>query len=216
MKFRISEIFFSIQGEGSRAGMPCVFVRMQGCRLRCSWCDTKYALDFNSEYFELNYDELLQEIKKYDCNFIEFTGGEPLEQDIYGIMTELCNDGFTVAIETSGYIDISKVDKHVIKIIDFKCPDSLMSKKNNFDNINYLTKKDEVKFVIASETDYQFAKKITLEFDLPTKCNTVLFSPVFGEMNYIELVNLILKDNLDVRFQLQIHKYIWGPSKRGV
>ncbi len=216
MKFKISEIFFSIQGEGSRAGLPCVFVRMQGCRLRCRWCDTKYALDFNSDFYELSYEELLIEIKKFKCNFIEFTGGEPLEQDINPIMTELCDDNYEVALETSGYIDVSTVDSRVIKIIDIKCPDSLMSKKNDLNNLSHLTKRDEVKFVIANLADYEFAKKITLDYDLPNRCNSVLFSPVFGEMENINLVELILKDNLTVRFQMQLHKFIWEPSKRGV
>ncbi len=216
MKFKLSEIFYSIQGEGSRAGLPCVFVRMQGCRLRCSWCDTKYSWDFNSGYFEMDAEELLSKIKEFNCNFIEFTGGEPLEQDINGIMNELCDSGYTVAIETSGYLDISSIDNRIVKILDVKCPDSLMSKKNRYENLNYITKNDEVKFVIASRQDYDFAKKITIEYDLIEKCNSVLFSPVFGMINYEEMVDWILKDNLQVRFQLQLHKFIWDPAKRGV
>ena len=216
MNYKLSEIFYSIQGEGTRAGLPCVFVRMQGCRLRCSWCDTKYSWDLNSGYFEMEHIELLQKIKSYNCNFIEFTGGEPLEQDIHGIMKELCDSGYTVAIETSGYIDVSTLDKRIVKILDIKCPDSLMSKKNKYENLNYLSKNDEVKFVIASRIDYDFAKQITIEHNLIEKCNSVLFSPVFGSINYEEMVNWILTDNLQVRFQLQMHKFIWHPEKRGV
>lgn len=217
LKFNVSEIFYSIQGEGTRAGLPCIFVRLQGCKLRCSWCDTPYALDINQTETIMTGQEIIDKIKSIPCNFVEFTGGEPLEQsEIKSIMTYLCDNDYTVAIETSGYIDLSDLNKRIIKIMDIKCPDSKMHKKNRYENINYLSKNDEVKFVIASLKDYVFAKEKVLEYKLNEKCNAVLFSPVFGKISNLELAELILADNLPVRFQLQFHKYIWEPSKRGV
>ncbi len=216
-EFNISEIFYSIQGEGTRSGMPCVFVRLQGCRLRCKWCDTPYALEIKQIETIMTEQEIYNEIIKYDCNFIEFTGGEPLEQaNIMRLMAKLCDEGFEVAVETSGYIDLSDLDARIIKILDIKCPDSLMHKKNNFDNINYLTSIDEVKFVIASISDYEYAKSITEKYGLVDKCNSVIFSPVFNSISNLQLAELILKDKLKVRFQLQIHKFIWDPNTRGV
>jgi len=177
--FNVSEIFYSIQGEGTRAGLPCTFIRMQGCRLRCSWCDTPYALEIKQIENQMTGYEILKKIEEIGCNFIEFTGGEPLEQaEIKGLMTKLCDEYYTVAIETSGYIDISDLDTRIIKILDVKCPDSKMEKKNRYENFNHLTKIDEVKFVIASLDDYEFAKEICNKYDLTYKVNAVLFSPV--------------------------------------
>jgi 7-carboxy-7-deazaguanine synthase len=216
-KFKINEIFYSIQGEGSRAGLPCVFVRMQGCRLRCKWCDTPYALDFNTPELELNHSELLNKIESYNCKFIEFTGGEPLEQNaIYPLMTELCDKGFDVAVETSGYILLEKLDKRVIKILDVKCPASGMHKKNRYENFEFIDDKDELKFVIENREDYEWAKDVINEHHLLSKTNNILFSPVFGKLKNIEIAEWILQDNLQVRMQLQIHKYIWSPNTRGV
>lgn len=215
--FKISEIFYSIQGEGNRAGLPCVFVRFQGCRLRCSWCDTAYALEFGKEEFTLTKDEILQEIKKYKCDFIEFTGGEPLEQEgIYELVTELCDNNNIVAIETSGYLNISKIDSRAIKILDVKCPDSLMSKKNYIDNFNHLNRHDEIKFVVASESDFKWAVSFIKDKRLFDKVETILISPAFGKMSNIDLAELILAESLPLKMQLQMHKYIWEPNKRGV
>ncbi len=215
--FNVSEIFYSIQGEGTRAGLPCIFVRLQGCRLRCSWCDTPYALELNQVETIMTGKKIIDQIKSINCNFVEFTGGEPLEQpEIKQIMNYLCDNNYEVAIETAGYIDLGDLDSRIIKIMDIKCPDSKMSKKNNYDNINYLTANDEVKFVISSLDDYVWAKDKVIEYKLNEKCKSVLFSPVFGKISNLELAELILADNLPVRFQLQFHKYIWEPNKRGV
>jgi len=217
LKFNVSEIFYSIQGEGTRAGLPCIFVRLQGCLLRCSWCDTPYALELNQAETMMTGQEIIDQIKSINCNFVEFTGGEPLEQpEIKQIMNYLCDNNYEVAIETAGYIDLGDLDSRIIKIMDIKCPDSKMHKKNNYDNINYLTDNDEVKFVISSINDYVWAKDKVIEYKLNEKCKSVLFSPVFGKISNLELAELILADNLPVRFQLQFHKYIWEPNKRGV
>jgi 7-carboxy-7-deazaguanine synthase len=215
--FNVSEIFYSIQGEGTRAGMPCVFIRMQGCRLRCVWCDTKYALEIGQKEIEMTGDEIIKEVEVFQCRFIEFTGGEPLEQpEIKSLMTYFCDNGYKVAIETSGYIDVSDLDKRVIKILDVKCPGSKMDKKNRYENMNFLEKHDEVKFVITDKTDYDFAKSITEKYDLTIRTSAVLFAPVFGNIDYKEFAEWILQDKLNVRMQLQLHKYIWEPNKRGV
>lgn len=161
LHFSISEIFHSLQGEGVRAGERCVFIRLQGCSLRCSWCDTAYALDHKKGGFDMIGEEILSKIEEFDCNFIEFTGGEPLEQvNIYPLMTFLCDKGYTVAIETGGHINTQFVDTRVVKIIDMKCPDSKMSSLNNYDNLLLINAQDEVKFVLASRTDYLWANKL--------------------------------------------------------
>lgn len=215
--FKLSEIFYSIQGEGNRAGLPCVFIRLQGCRLRCSWCDTPYALEFDKEEFRMTKNELLQEIQKINCNFIEFTGGEPLEQDgINELIMELCDLNYTVAIETSGYISIKEVDKRAIKILDIKCPDSGMSKKNKLDNLNYLNRHDEIKFVVASKNDFYWAVSFVKEHRLFDSVDTILISPAFEKVSNKELAELILAESLPIKMQLQMHKYIWEPNKRGV
>jgi 7-carboxy-7-deazaguanine synthase len=215
--FNISEIFYSIQGEGTRAGMPCVFIRMQGCRLRCVWCDTKYALELGKKENEMSGYDIIQEVELYQCKFIEFTGGEPLEQpEIKPLMTYFCDNGFTVAIETSGYIDISDIDKRVIKILDIKCPGSKMDKKNRYENLNFLENHDEVKFVITDRIDYEFAKFIIEKYELTYRTSALLFAPVFDRIDYKELAEWILQDKLNVRMQLQLHKYIWEPNMRGV
>jgi 7-carboxy-7-deazaguanine synthase len=215
--FNVSEIFYSIQGEGTRAGMPCVFVRLQGCRLRCEWCDTKYALEFGQQEVEMTGDDIIQKVESYQCKFVEFTGGEPLEQpEIKPLMSYFCDNGYTVAVETSGYIDISDLDKRIIKILDVKCPGSKMDNKNKYENLNFLGKYDEVKFVMTDKTDYEFAKYIAAKYDLTNRTAAVLFAPVFGKIDYKEFAEWILQDKLNVRMQLQLHKYIWEQDKRGV
>jgi 7-carboxy-7-deazaguanine synthase len=216
LRFNVSEIFHSIQGEGTRSGKRCVFIRMQGCRLRCSWCDTPYSLELKQTENIMTAEEIIAKVKSFDCPFIEFTGGEPMEQDnIVPLMSYLCDDGFTVAVETAGYIDVRNLDKRIIKIMDIKCPGSKMEKKNFYENLEHLSVNDEVKFVIIDRIDYDFAKAIVNKYSL-SKTNEVLFSPVFGKIDYQQLVNWILEDHLNVRFQLQIHKYIWHPDTRGV
>ncbi len=217
IKFNISEIFYSIQGEGTRSGMPCVFVRLQGCRLRCSWCDTPYALEIKHIEKIMTPDEIFEKIYSYNCKFVEFTGGEPFEQsEIHRIMKKLCDEDFTVAVETSGYIDVSDIDKRIIKILDIKCPDSGMSKKNNFNNLININPIDEVKFVIASRTDFDYAVSIINKYLLTERTASVILSPVFGKMENINLAEWILESGLNLRMQLQMHKYIWEPHRRGV
>ena len=211
-KLRINEIFYSIQGESTHAGQPCVFVRLTYCNLRCTYCDTEYA------FFEgawMDFAGILAEIEKYKCNLIEITGGEPLlQQEVLPFMTRLCDNGFEVLLETAGHMDISTIDPRVQRIVDIKCPSSGESKKVRYENLHELNARDQVKFVIGNREDYHFARNILQEHKLTDVC-TVLFSPVFG-IDLQDLATWILQDHLGVRMQLQMHKYIWPPDTRGV
>lgn len=210
---KINEIFYSIQGEGTRAGLPCVFIRLTYCNLRCTYCDTEYAFYDGKD---MSIDEILSEIKQFDCNLVEITGGEPLiQKECFELMTKLCDLDYNVMLETSGSLSIENVDRRVITILDFKCPSSKMVKKNFYENVNFLKPIDEVKFVIGNREDYEWSKELIEKYNLTQKCE-VLFSTVFGELEYIELVEWILKDRLKVRFQTQLHKQIWEPDKKGV
>ncbi|MBS1561201.1 MAG: radical SAM protein [Bacteroidetes bacterium] len=215
--FNVSEIFFSVQGEGSRAGMPCTFIRLQGCKLRCVWCDTPYALDKRVVATLMTGAEIVAEIERIGCSFVEFTGGEPLEQpDVVPLMAYLCDAGYTVAVETGGHVDVSNVDPRVIRIIDVKCPDSKMEPLNHWENLDALRPTDEIKFVLASRRDYEFARDVIRRYDLSRSTTAVLLSCVFGTLEFKDVVEWILADKLDVRFQLQMHKFIWHPETRGV
>lgn len=210
---KVNEIFYSIQGEGSAAGLPCVFIRLTFCNLRCAYCDTEYAF-YEGEEKSLN--AILEEVKKYDCNLIEVTGGEPLmQQESLELMRRLCDDGYSVMLETGGSLPIANVDPRVKIIMDLKTPSSAMMKKNNFENIAALKQDDEVKFVIGDRDDYLWSKNILEKYELHKKCS-VLFSPVFEKIEYESLVGWILEDRLPVRFQLQLHKIIWHHEMRGV
>jgi len=210
---KINEIFYSIQGESTYAGERCVFVRLTGCNLRCTYCDTEYAF---YDGIELSIDSIIETIKSFNCNLVEITGGEPLMQsEVHDLMTKLCDANFTVLLETSGSLSIEKVDKRVINIMDFKTPSSKMDKKNHFQNVDFLKFNDEVKFVIGSQEDYIWAKNTIIKYNLDKKVK-VLFSSVFGIIEHEELVKWILEDRLNVRYQLQMHKYIWHPNKIGV
>ncbi|KAA3618360.1 MAG: radical SAM protein [Calditrichaeota bacterium] len=212
-KLRINEIFYSIQGESTYAGLPCVFVRLTYCNLRCTYCDTEYAFH---EGDWRDFDDIIKEVKKYNCKLVEVTGGEPLlQENVYAFMKRLCDDGFDVMLETGGHMDISRVDKRVRRIVDIKCPDSGESEKNYWQNIDFISENDQIKFVVGSEKDYQFACEIILKNGLKEKC-PLLVSPVFGKIDLEELAGWILRDDLGVRMQLQMHKYIWQPDKRGV
>jgi 7-carboxy-7-deazaguanine synthase len=209
----VNEIFFSIQGESSKIGNPCIFVRLTACDLRCSWCDTAYAFE---EGRTMRLDEIFQQVKSYNCNLVEITGGEPLlQENVHRLMKHLCNHGYEVMIETGGHRDISVIDPRVKRIMDLKCPGSSMEKRNRWDNIDCLTAFDEVKFVITDQTDYEWAKHVLDQYHLDKRC-TVLMSPVFGKLENRTLAEWILRDRLHVQFQLQIHKYIWDPNTRGV
>jgi len=210
---RINEIFFSIQGESSYAGHPCLFVRLTGCPLRCSWCDTSYAF---YEGTERSIESILSELERHECRLVEITGGEPLAQpEVHALITALADRGYTVLIETSGAMDIAPVDRRANIIMDLKCPGSAMEDRNRWTNIPLLKPQDELKFVIKDRADYDWAVTIVRKYALADR-HTVLFSPVFGEMDPQALAEWILADDLPVRYQLQLHKFIWGAAVRGV
>lgn len=210
---RITEIFFSIQGESTYAGRPCAFVRLTGCPLRCTWCDTAYAFHGGTDR---SLESILAEVERYDCRLVEITGGEPLAQaEVHSLITALADRGYTVLIETSGAIDLTPVDPRAIVIMDLKCPGSGMADRNLWANLALLRPKDEVKFVIKDRADYEWAVATVREHGLADR-HTVLFSPVFDEMDSQALAEWILADRLPVRFQLQVHKHIWDPATRGV
>src|SRR5258706_12061049 len=210
---KINEIFYSIQGESTKSGLPCVFVRLTYCNLRCVYCDTEYAF-FEGKDMEI--DTIIKEVNKYECKLVEITGGEPLVQEnVQVLMTKLSDIGYKVMIETGGSLPIEKIDKRVKVIMDLKTPYSKMMHKNRYENIEYIKPGDEVKFVIGNREDYDWSKEIINKYGLLEKCS-VLMSPVFSEIENIDLVNWILADKLNVRFQIQLHKYIWHPETRGV
>lgn len=210
----INEIFYSIQGESTFVGRPCVFVRLTGCDLRCSWCDTPYAFH---EGRKVSVEEVLQQIEKYGCPLVEVTGGEPLLQDdVYPLMERLLAKGRTVLLETGGQIDISRVPGKVVKVMDVKCPGSGESGKNHWENIDRLGSRDQVKFVIKDREDYEYAREIVQRHALERRCAAVLFSPVHGVLDPQHLSEWVLQDRVPARVQLQIHKYIWGADVRGV
>jgi 7-carboxy-7-deazaguanine synthase len=210
---KINEIYKSIQGESSKAGSPCVFVRLTFCNLRCSYCDSEYAFYEGTDF---TVDKIIEEIKKYDCRLVEITGGEPLFQDeCLELMKRLCDQGFDVMVETGGSLPIKDIDKRVMIIMDLKCPSSKMMKKNLYENIDYIKPTDEIKFVIGTKEDYEWTKETIEKFKLTDKCS-VFLSTVFNQLEPAKLVEWILEDKLNVRFQLQMHKYIWEPSKKGV
>jgi len=210
---RLTEIFFSIQGESTHAGRPCVFVRLTGCPLRCTWCDTAYAFHGGTDR---SLASIVAEVERYGCRLVEITGGEPLAQpEVHPLITALADLGHTVLIETSGALDITPVDPRATLIMDLKCPGSGMADHNLWANIPRLKPTDEIKFVIKDRADYEWAVTKVREYTL-TNRQTVLFSPVFEELDPRALAEWVLADRLPVRFQLQLHKHIWDPAMRGV
>lgn len=210
---KVNEIYYSIQGESTKAGLPCLFIRLTYCNLRCKYCDTEYAF---FEGKDLTVDQILAEVRKVECNLIEITGGEPLVQlESIDLMKTLCDNGYEVLLETGGSLPIKEIDPRVKIIMDLKCPSSGMTKKNYYENINYIKPGDELKFVIGSREDYEWSREIINNYKLTNKCS-VLFSVVFGELEPVKLVEWILNDRLNVRFQLQMHKFIWEPTAKGV
>ncbi|MDO8434042.1 MAG: radical SAM protein [Candidatus Binatus sp.] len=213
-RLHINEIFYSIQGESTYAGRPCVFVRLTGCNLRCQWCDTEYAF---YEGRRMSIAEVAQIVDSYRCDLIEVTGGEPLLQEgVHPLMNTLLDAGKTVMIETSGASDVSKLDPRVIKIMDLKCPGSGASARNLWSNLEHLGARDEIKFVVADRADYEWARAAIAERGLGARVNAILLSPVFGQLDPAALAAWILEDRLPVRMQLQMHKHIWSPTARGV
>ena len=210
----VNEIFFSIQGESSYTGWPCVFVRLTGCDIRCSWCDTAYAF---KEGEKVSVEEVISEVEKYDCQLVEITGGEPLLQsDVYPLLIRLLASGKTVLVETGGHLDISRIPPEVVKVVDVKCPGSGESHRNDWGNIEHLSSRDEVKFVIRDRTDYEFARSVVQTRHLDNRCNVVLFSPAHRLLSPGDLSSWVLQDRLPVRVQVQLHKYLWGDNTRGV
>ena len=210
----VNEIFYSIQGESTRAGLPCVFVRLTACDLRCSWCDTPYAFH---EGHKRSVDEVVAAVERHECPLVEITGGEPLlQEDVYPLMDRLLDGGRTVMLETGGHRPIDRVPARVVKIVDVKCPGSGEVEKNCWANLDRLTPHDEVKFVLNDRTDYLFARDVIRTRDLPSRCGAVLLSPVHGVLDSRVLSEWMLADRLPARLQLQLHKYIWTPTTRGV
>lgn len=210
---RITEIYHSIQGESTYVGLPCVFVRLTGCSLRCSWCDTAYAFHGGTD---MTIDHICEQVRSYDTALVEITGGEPLDQpEVFPLVERLCNEGFEVLIETSGTIDITPLDAKAHVIMDLKCPASNMDKFVYWENISAIKLKDEIKFVIADRADYDWAVSVIGEYGLSGRC-PILFSPVFGTLEPQILSDWVLQDRLKVRIQLQLHKYIWDPQAQGV
>jgi 7-carboxy-7-deazaguanine synthase len=210
---KVNEIYYSVQGESTYSGLPCVFIRLTYCNLRCSYCDTEYAFYAGKE---MEPDEILTKVEEYGCRLVEVTGGEPLvQEDCKDLLFRLCEKGYTVLLETGGSLPIKDLDPRVVIIMDLKTPSSGMMKKNMYENIEYLKPSDEVKFVVGSREDYEWSRNILKEYQLDKKCE-ILFSVIFGKLTPLELVNWILEDKLDVRFQLQMHKFIWEPDAKGV
>jgi 7-carboxy-7-deazaguanine synthase len=211
---RINEIFYSIQGEGSRSGVRCIFIRLTGCGLRCNYCDTEYAF---YEGTDQSIADILTQISNYDCKLLELTGGEPLEQEgVYTLMDALLSRGYELMIETGGHMDIDRVDARVRRIVDLKTPSSGMLSHNLLSNIPLLTSHDEVKFVIGDREDYLWSKRMLEEHALASRVGTVLFSPVAESLAPDQLAAWILEDALPVRYQVQLHKIIWPSVLRGV
>ena len=210
----VNEIFYSIQGESTRAGRPCVFVRLTACDLRCSWCDTPYAFD---EGRKMSVDDVVAAVDRYGCPLVEITGGEPLlQEDVYPLMDRLLADGRMVMLETGGHRPIDRVPGAVLKIVDVKCPASGEADRNDWANLDRLAPHDEVKFVVQDRADYEFARDVIERHALARRETAVLMSPVHGVLDPKPLSEWILEDHLPVRLQLQVHKYIWPVGTRGV
>jgi len=209
---KINEIFYSIQGESSFTGIPCVFIRLTGCNLRCTYCDTKYAY---TEGKEITIDKIIQKVNQYQCPLIEITGGEPLlQKETIQLADKLCQLNYKVLIETNGTQNIKHLPKQVIRIIDIKCPGSGENLKTDWNNFHQLKQSDEVKFIVSSLEDYQWVKKIIHEYNLIKK-SKILISPVYNKLPPKKLAEWILNDKLNIRLQIQLHKILWFDQKRG-
>ena len=206
-RLKITEIFYSLQGEARNVGLPTVFVRLTGCPLRCDYCDTAYAFT-GGEWIDI--EAIIDEVKKYNTSHITVTGGEPLAQkNCIELLKQLCDLGYEVTLETSGAVTVEAVDNRVVKVIDIKTPASGEESKNRFENLSFLTADDQIKFVICDENDYLWSKRLINEHQLANRCE-VLFSPAYKQMDAVMLADWVLKDQLNVRFQIQLHKYLWG------
>ena len=212
---RVTEIFRSIQGESTHAGRPCTFVRLTGCPMRCVWCDSEYTFTGGEHY---SIDNIMAQVKAFGCKLVEVTGGEPLAQkEAFQLIERLCDEGYEVLIETGGYVSTANVDRRAKIILDIKCPASGEEPRNDWSNLERLrSNKDEVKFVIAGEGDWIYAKNLIEEQALESRTKAVLISPAWGQVDLQQLADWIASSGLNVRMQLQLHKYIWGPDVKGV
>jgi 7-carboxy-7-deazaguanine synthase len=212
---RVTEIFRSIQGESTHAGRPCSFVRLTGCPMRCTWCDSEYTFTGGEH---VSIDDVMRQVRAYGCQLVEVTGGEPLAQKgAFELISRLCEEGFEVLIETGGFVSIEGVDVRAKIILDVKCPASGEAERNHWPNLERLrADRDEVKFVVADRGDWEFAREIIERYELERRALAVLVSPVWGVTDLKELADLISSSGLNVRMQLQMHKYIWGPEVHGV
>lgn len=215
MELRVTEMFLSIQGESSHAGRPCSFVRLTGCPMRCVWCDSEYTFTGGEKK---SIDEILMKLEDFGCNLVELTGGEPLAQkNVFEFINTLCNRNYEVLIETGGFVSTEEVDSRAAIILDIKCPASGEMERNHWPNLDRLRHdKDEVKFVVADMTDWDFAKSMIAEHQLIGRTKSVLISPVHGIENLTEIAEAVATSGLKVRLNLQLHKYIWGAEVRGV
>ncbi len=215
MDLRITEIFLSIQGESSHAGRPCSFVRLTGCPMRCVWCDSEYTFTGGER---MSFDDIFAKLDEYGCNLVEVTGGEPLAQKaVFPFITELCDRGFEVLIETGGYVSIEDVDPRAKIILDVKCPASGEAERNHWPNLKRVRPEmDEVKFVVADMADWEYAKEILEKYDLMDRAKEILISPVHDIDDLAEIAEAVSRSGLKVRLNLQLHKYIWGTDARGV
>lgn len=215
MDLRITEIFLSIQGESSHAGRPCSFVRLTGCPMQCVWCDSEYTFTGG---VRIGFENIFARLSEFGCNLVEVTGGEPLAQkNAFPFISQLCDRGFEVLIETGGFVSTDSVDKRAKIILDVKCPASGESERNYWPNLERLRPEtDEVKFVVADIKDWEFAREIIANYNLTNRAREILISPVFGTVNLAEIAESISQSGLKVRLNLQLHKYIWSADTRGV
>ncbi len=212
---RVTEIFRSIQGESTHAGRPCTFVRLTGCPMRCVWCDSEYTFAGGDH---VSIEDVMKQVRDFGCGLVEVTGGEPLAQpEALALITKLCDEEYEVLIETGGYVSTRGVDQRAKIILDIKCPGSGEAERNHWPNLDLLRADlDEVKFVIADRADWDFALKVIAEHDLERCTQAILVSPAWGQIDLVELANWIAESAMELRMQLQLHKYIWGPDARGV
>ena len=212
---RVTEIFRSIQGESTHAGRPCAFVRLTGCPMRCTWCDSEYTFTGGER---VSIEDVMRQVRAFGCQLVEVTGGEPLAQaEAFELIRRLCEEGYEVLIETGGYVSTEGIDERAKIVLDVKCPASGEAERNHWPNLEHLrADRDEVKFVVAERDDWEFARGVIERYDLERRALAVLVSPVWGVTDLKELADLVASSGLNVRMQLQLHKYVWGPEARGV
>ena len=212
---RVTEIFRSVQGESTHAGRPCTFVRLTGCPMRCVWCDSEYTFTGGEH---VSIDDVMDQVQSLGCQLVEVTGGEPLAQkEGFRLVRRLCDAGFEVLVETGGYVSTEELDQRASVILDVKCPASAEASRNHWPNLDRLrSDKDEVKFVLVDRDDWEFAKEVIARYELQTRARAVLISPAWGQIDLKELAEWIAGSGLNIRMQLQLHKYIWGAEARGV